>query len=188
MRNAAMVGWLAMAATVGCGKDKVTVYIANGQVVPVVMMARAQNFATGIFGHIDVSVLFKNGKEPVGVPGAISVQFDTGAPSTFHPDALAYALPYGASGTRIHVFFDRVAGSGDATLAGTLLGHVMAHELGHVLEGFSQHSESGVMKARWDDADFLKMKMRRMKFDAADVDLIHRGMAARMGPAAIAGR
>ena len=32
---------------------------------------------------------------------------------------------------------------------GFLLGHVLAHEIGHVLQGVARHSATGVMKGRW---------------------------------------
>jgi len=35
----------------------------------------------------------------------------------------------------------------------SLLGHVMAHEVGHILQGTTQHSESGIMR-RWTGQDF----------------------------------
>jgi hypothetical protein len=34
-----------------------------------------------------------------------------------------------------------------------LLGYVLAHEIGHVLEGLVRHSGAGVMKASWNRAD-----------------------------------
>jgi hypothetical protein len=82
------------------------------------------------------------------------MQFDTGVAAGVHPGAMGYAMPYGKAGTRIHILLDRVLGAGSQRLAGVLLGHVMAHELGHVLEGISRHSDSGLMKAHWDDHDF----------------------------------
>jgi hypothetical protein len=35
---------------------------------------------------------------------------------------------------------------------GTLLGRVMAHEVGHLLLGTGYHGEAGVMRAEWPDA------------------------------------
>jgi hypothetical protein len=43
------------------------------------------------------------------------------------PDALAHAKPMPTSGTRVHVFYDRVAARSDAP---NLLGYVLAHEIG----------------------------------------------------------
>jgi hypothetical protein len=45
-----------------------------------------------------------------------------------------------------------------------LLSHVLAHEIAHVLQGVSRHSESGILKARWDREDFFLMQQHRLNF------------------------
>ncbi len=35
-----------------------------------------------------------------------------------------------------------------------VLGHILVHEIVHVLEGTGRHSEIGLMKARWSGEDF----------------------------------
>ena len=50
-----------------------------------------------------------------------------------------------------NIFLDRVtlqSAAGDLS-AGTVLGHAIAHELGHLLLGDSSHGSSGIMVARW---------------------------------------
>ena len=47
---------------------------------------------------------------------------------------------------------------------------------GHVLEGVSRHSDRGVMKARWEPADFRAMASRPLPFAAIDVLLIQAAM------------
>jgi hypothetical protein len=46
-----------------------------------------------------------------------------------------------------------VARSGVEAARGIATGHVLAHELAHVLQGFTHHSEAGVTKARWDSPE-----------------------------------
>ena len=48
-----------------------------------------------------------------------------------------------------------------------LLGHVIAHELGHLLLRSPQHGD-GVMKADWNGRDFEAMRQRRLKFSLAE--------------------
>jgi hypothetical protein len=57
-----------------------------------------------------------------------------------------------------------------------LLAHVMAHEITHLLEGFAGHSETGVMKARWDAGDLRRMAVKPLLFDVEDVYLIQDGL------------
>ena len=88
---------------------------------------------------------------------------------------MAYAMPYREGGARIHVFVGRVAAMVPANRMGTLLGHVLVHEITHVLQGVSRHSAQGVMKAHWDTPDFRAMEVHPLPFDDLDVLLIHAG-------------
>jgi hypothetical protein len=92
-----------------------------------------------------------------------------------HPGAFAYALPY--QGSHIVVLFDRFERSaGGPRQVSTVLAHVMAHEIAHLLEGVARHSQSGVMKARWDAHDFMQMAVTPLPFDPEDIDLIQCGL------------
>lgn len=42
-------------------------------------------------------------------------------------------------------------------------GHVMAHEIAHILKGVSRHSADGVMKAQWDDHNRREMTYGRFR-------------------------
>lgn len=106
----------------------------------------------------------------------IKLQFDT--PENMKPGALAYALPY--EGTHIVVFYDRISTNtcSDQAVA-SLFGHVLAHEIAHILEGTARHSESGLMKAHWSVEEIHLMQGHPMAFSGDDVDLIYNGIASR---------
>src|SRR5215469_17099182 len=56
------------------------------------------------------------------------------------------------------------------------------HEITHLLQGTDWHSDTGVMKARWDGRDFWKMsRMEQLPFTEMDLILIHFGLEARKG-------
>jgi hypothetical protein len=57
-----------------------------------------------------------------------------------------------------------------------LLGHVLAHEIVHVLQGIELHSAGGLMKARWENRDYADMQRARLKLTQDDIDLIDRGV------------
>ena len=101
---------------------------------------------------------------------------------------MAYAMPFGVSGTRIHVFCDRVRGATRNGVNGTILGHVLAHEIAHVLQGVSRHSAEGVMKARWEQTDYQQMKSGTLSFDPTDVELIRAAVEKRATLAAMGAR
>jgi hypothetical protein len=102
----------------------------------------------------------------------ITIVISTSTPEKNSPGALAYAQP---SAGRILVFCDRVRKSSPSMWA-HLLAYVIAHEIGHVLQGTARHSDRGIMKAYWNDQDFRQMLSMDLKFTTDDVFLIHRGM------------
>jgi hypothetical protein len=59
-----------------------------------------------------------------------------------------------------------------------LLGHVLAHEMGHVLQGLNRHSETGVLKERWSPAEIERMWKELLRFTLQDATLIHRGIGS----------
>jgi len=160
------------------GGPGVIVYVRQDNLL-VADLGRAERTATGIFAGIGVPVVFRAGVErKSNREGAVSIemQLDAKTPAQFHAGAMAYAMPIGASGTSIHVFCDRVLNTSPDGGTGTILGHVMAHEIAHVLEGVSRHSAEGVMKARWEPPDYRQMKSGTLPFDPTDAELIHAGL------------
>jgi hypothetical protein len=137
---------------------------------------RARNIATQMFAGIGVGIEWH--KESSCPTSAVRVGFSTRTPAELMPGALAYALPY--EGTHIVIFYDRVqAAVVDPDRATTLMAHVLAHEITHVLEGFSRHSAEGVLKAHWTPADFTQMCWQPLKFADEDIVLIHVGLERR---------
>jgi len=80
-------------------------------------------------------------------------------------------------GEHIVVFYDRV----QRTYSGSpqiLLAHVVAHEITHILQGVAQHSDEGLMKARWDRDDYARMALQPLTLTKTDLQLIREGVAA----------
>jgi hypothetical protein len=104
-------------------------------------------------------------------------------PLNRHPGALAYALPF--DGTRVVLFYDRVLRAAGPAAAPSLLGHVLAHEIVHKLQGVDAHSASGLMKPRWDKRDYDAMQRAPLPFTQEDLTLMDRGLewrASRLRP------
>jgi hypothetical protein len=53
-----------------------------------------------------------------------------------------------------------------------VLGHVIAHEIGHILQGVARHSTDGLMKPHWSLKDYWQMKKPYLFFAAEDVELM----------------
>ena len=115
---------------------------------------------------------------PAGAGDPVLLMLETSTPATDHPGALGVALP--REGSHAWVFYDRVGQSyrGNKYVA-ALLAHVMAHEIAHVLQGISRHSESGILMANWSATDCARMASLPLMFTPEDVILIHRGLEER---------
>ena len=139
----------------------------------------AQLEASGIFRGIGVQLDWhpaSSGFCRRSGHSVIRVSYSLRTPTEVVPSALAYALPY--EGVHIEVFYNRIRGRDDAERVG-VLGYVLAHEITHILQGIARHSDSGIMKAQWDNADFAQMRFVTLSFTEDDVDLIHKGLRAR---------
>jgi hypothetical protein len=156
-------------------KIPLTVYVRNSADVPAGVTKQAEALASSMFASIGVKIDWRSGEPDASSSSqALAIRLARNTPKPEMPGALAYALPY--EGTHIVVFWDRM----ECGLApGVFLAHVMVHEITHVVEGISRHSETGIMKAHWTDEDNKEMMIRPLSFAAEDVELIHHGLAAR---------
>ena len=86
------------------------------------------------------------------------------------------------SGQIASVFYDRLQGlPASATCSrGTMLGHVIAHELGHLLLGRNSHSESGIMSANWQrDNQIVRIRTGALLFRPEEGERIRRNVSER---------
>jgi hypothetical protein len=60
----------------------------------------------------------------------------------------------------------------------TVFGYVLAHEIGHVLQGTARHSDVGVMRARWASSDFVEMGKVLLTFTKEDEEQIRVRLSA----------
>jgi hypothetical protein len=124
-----------------------------------------------IFSSIEVRIDWHNGS----CPASLKVAFANKVPLGISSSALAYAMRY--EGTHIVVFYERV--QQEFNCAQRLLAYVLVHEITHILEGVTGHSATGIMKARWDGADYSDMAHNALVFTADDVKSIYPGMDLR---------
>ena len=86
------------------------------------------------------------------------------------PAALGFAM-LGNSGERAHyssVFYHRVEELSGIWTASrpVVLGHVMAHEMGHLLLGQGGHSRTGLMTADWNRRELERVNQRTFIFNS----------------------
>jgi hypothetical protein len=182
---AVMVGTSVSANAVPADERLVTVCMAPTADNDIRLEGRAKTVSSSIFAGIGVKIKWHD-LSNCPTEG-ILITFSNETPVSVLPGALAYARPY--EGTHIVVFYDRLKKNpGNVSI---VLGHVMTHEVTHILQGMPRHSESGVMKAQWTVVDYEEMTWRPLQFTDEDVMLIHHGLKVReasLAAVAAAGR
>jgi hypothetical protein len=101
--------------------------------------------------------------------------------ATLHPEAygVTYIVKETNRGWLATVFSDRIdaAAARVGVDAGTLLGRVMAHEVGHLLLGIDYHGAAGVMRAEWPD-ERLNRDGDEWRFSMLEAERMQRVLSA----------
>jgi hypothetical protein len=153
----------ATAKTASSSTNSVSVAVYNDADAPVHLLVEAETIATRVFEQAGVNVRWINC--PVvhrDLPDA-AICRKAVFPTYFqlrivlpHPGlsessfGVSYMSPEGI-GCYSYVFYQRVAQQhrDNEQNAAVLLGHIMAHEIAHLLLGTNSHSASGIMRAHW---------------------------------------
>jgi hypothetical protein len=79
------------------------------------------------------------------------------------------------------MFYDRVKEEAETTRGSLpgILGHAMAHELGHLLLRTSGHTPGGIMRARWTPDDLRLVACGRLLFTPEQAQLIRAEVSSR---------
>jgi hypothetical protein len=107
------------------------------------------------------------------------------APSSL-PHALGFSLPHARRGTQVWIFYDRVEKLSESVHAPLyiVLGHSIAHEIGHMLLGSSEHSSAGLMQAVLTRKSWRLAAMGLLSFSADEARRINE-TALRFDPAVL---
>jgi hypothetical protein len=134
--------------------------------------ALAQGLATKIFAAIGIPLDWR-ACEPADESSQtpIVIELVSGKREGLVSGVLGYAMPYRR---HIIIFYDRIETMQDA---GTVLGHVMVHEITHIIQGVSRHSDTGLMKPHWSNDDLQKMRYRPLPFTREDLILLYSALA-----------
>jgi len=158
----------------------VTVYVKGNNNAPSSVDQGARATVTWMFARVGVRLAWRDGEPATGAasasPVTVQVRF-TGELPDASRDALAYALPFGEQGVAINVMYDRIRWvARRSSREAPILAHVLAHEIGHVLQGANAHAPAGVMKAHWNGQDYDAMEKKPLEFTSLDLDLIKDGL------------
>jgi hypothetical protein len=142
------------------------------------VLAKSEERASKIFSHAGVGLTWTNRGYRSGDP-APSQFTNTRDPDRVvlriipHPAKANNDLTFGVSflgsdgkGRYCDVFWTRIQAfhaNHNVDIAG-ILGSVMAHEIGHLLLGSHSHAISGIMRARWENAELHQIAMGTLLF------------------------
>ena len=185
LRIAVLAGMLSsIGATSGLGQKGnervVTVYVVGGVQVPLAIRSAGQGIASAIFREIGVRIGWRHRRpsaDDVHREQALVIEI-VDAPAPYRRPTLAAAMPYGGSAVKVYFGSIRWA-EARPILAPRLFGHVLAHEIAHMLQQLDYHAATGILKAQWTGADYNQMERAPLRFEAPDIELIHRGLDAR---------
>jgi hypothetical protein len=154
--------------------------------VPAGTLQQAQQEASRIFGAVGIRLVWVSGRMPQG-PRYLVVRVVSKPMSRLsrNPGVLGTAASSKDNGaTTASLFYGRmVQESGrlgvDASL---LLGHVMAHEMGHLLLPGGSHTATGLMKAGWDRHQSALASTGRLTFAHNQASLIRARLSVQTNP------
>jgi predicted metalloprotease len=160
----------------------VNIHVEGASVVPKAMYRAAKDTVSSIFARTGVRIAWFEGKrsaaEAYRGPVAVQVCFVRQSVNQASSGPFAYAFPFAGETEVITILYDRIRlAAGGWAREQHLLAHVLAHEIGHVLQGSNGHSATGVMKAHWDVHDYDAMQRNPLEFTPGDVNMIRRGLA-----------
>ena len=179
------IGPLALAANLTAAD--VTVYVASDAPAPV---SPAESIARTMLRGAGVTVVWHDGTPRSEASSSFLIRValaDRTTPGR-DPDSLAVSYPYAGATRGITIFYDRIRRrtERDPALERALLAHVLVHEITHVLQAIDRHSETGVMKAHWNRADYAAMAHQPLPFTDEDVALIRQGLLLRSNQKSLA--
>lgn len=169
-------------------KQDAQIRIFNLARVPKRDLSRAEDEVTRIFGDADMAVHWAEGSledsaslitdfsannsTATGCKVArdareLRLQLLPRAPHGFDARTLGFSLPCAAFGIDSTIFIDRCEGVTYHTPASfsKVLAYAIAHELGHLLLRSAEHTQTGLMSARWDKATWLRATVRGIAID-----------------------
>lgn len=178
----------------------ITVQMFDMAGVPREVLARATNLATQIYTEAGVSLKWVPKAAPEAKPGqgvsywpnspaAVSLRLTPKQVSDriVRPGSPKLGLAYDAGERHYRylatIFYDRVEATApdlyDVPLP-DLLGHIIAHELGHLLLGPGAHTRGTIMACPFNDGEFRTLRRGQLRFNRKQAAQLRSLTAARI--------
>jgi hypothetical protein len=143
--------------------------------VPAETLRHAREEVNRIFERFQIGLVWVEDTMPQGRFLVVKIVSKAPSQKSQNPNMLGVAagsqegLP-----THAWLFYDRILNQHRALHldASLLLGHVMAHEMGHLLLPYGAHTAAGLMKGGWDTTQARLAAMGSLRFDTAQAAII----------------
>jgi hypothetical protein len=191
------LAWSACAAEPEPPRLAITVLVANRASVPSATIAKMQSEAGWVLSKAGISITWVDcpfSTEPAEANSPCAGRLGgtrflvrlTRDHVTYHGScvsdmALGFSrvTPDGGSYANVQVdLVEEVAWQRQRVSTGQVLGHAVAHEIGHMLMGSNSHSPRGLMRAAWKDNELRDMAARHLLFSRQEVERMRDRVAA----------
>jgi hypothetical protein len=159
----------------------VYVHIMNRAGVPAETLGRAQDDAAHVFHLSGIALVWVDAESCLASCLTVRIVKDPVSIKSRNPHTLGVApSTKEARGINVFIFYPRIrAYSADLGMqASQLLGHVMAHEMGHLLLPHGAHSVAGLMRPEWDRAQVRNAATGLLTFTSDQASLIRERLRA----------
>ena len=184
--------WLGVALTLLCPtvwskvpviqEPPVTVSVHNDAGIPLAVLLQAESEASRLFRQSGLELRWLNCSPPqlfkqnpsecatADFPRHLQLRI---ARHSLNLNEFAMGISYvSADGTGCYadLFYDRASLVHEIShiSMATILGHGIAHELGHLLLGTNSHAPAGIMRARWQPADLASASQGHLLFSTLE--------------------
>jgi hypothetical protein len=164
---------------------KISLQVIDDVGVPSKVLMRAEAEATRIYEGIGVKLTWTDGMD-IGDGVRFTVKIAATPSDPKGVDAQAMGLAPGTTtirGTLVYVFYRRILSFaiGYRVDPGAILGHVIAHEIGHQLLPYNCHSKTGLMTGMWDQQEVRRATKGALSFSAEESRVITTRLVAARG-------
>ncbi len=179
-------------AKVSRTSPEMIVQVYNWTSMPLQVLTAAEKEAARLFHAAGITALWVNCRvsfgearaNPICVapcpPSRIAVRIIPEVPADRANRSLGVALSEG--GIYATIFYPRVAEYAELRIAtaSQILGHAMAHEVGHLLLDNVPHARFGLMRGKWNAEDLRSMAMGDLGFSSQQSAMIRQAAMRRL--------
>jgi hypothetical protein len=160
-----------------------TIQLLNDANIPTDVLAEVRDELRAIYARAGIEVQWHNEPSDATPSRRLAVKIvpQSFGAATAKPHVMGIAPGEQPGGTLVYVFYDRVEQFARAkrVLSSTMLAHVIAHELGHLLLPKGWHSRRGLMRGTWDLAQVSAAARGQLTFTREEIRTISADLSSR---------